>query len=493
MSSNSTIVRFHPAPNSRTSCWWTTAADIGGAESCSLVRCWRYGAAISSGSAPSRMRQRLAELHRPALELAQRAEQLLGGALLHLGHHRLGGCAAESLAHAQSGATGVPERQRRQLGGARHRLAGQVGHAAIVPAGTDGDVRSARGKGHTPGRWSLEVSTSRTRSAGAGGQGWVVERLEAGLERDRRAQRGGASALRVRGQVAGGPGRREGGQRGVHGLGHAVGPVAGRWPGRTARRAAARPGRPRRLVGVDAAQAGGPARARRTGRGRRGPRPAVTSRCGTPSRTSGSSRSRRGSPTPTRTCRARRGRAALRRGTGRPVVGEREAGAPAQRPQVVGQAGADRVAERRHRDLVDAAAGDGGRHPRRGPRGRGPPACGAPRRPRVLPAAGSAARRARSSAGGDAGTEQVVQHRRRHGVPGVRGRRVPGGWGRGRGGPRGRGRGRPGPRRATGGAGGCRAGAGRAWREPAPAGASRGAVLHRQATARPKKTCLSCF
>ena len=35
-------------------------------------------------------RQRLAELHRAALELAQRAEQLLGGALLDLGHHGLG-------------------------------------------------------------------------------------------------------------------------------------------------------------------------------------------------------------------------------------------------------------------------------------------------------------------------------------------------------------------------------------------------------------------
>ena len=47
-------------------------------------------------------REGLAELHRPALELAQGAEQLLGRALLDLGEHRLGGLAAQPLAEARA-------------------------------------------------------------------------------------------------------------------------------------------------------------------------------------------------------------------------------------------------------------------------------------------------------------------------------------------------------------------------------------------------------
>ena len=54
-------------------------------------------------------RQRLAELHRAALELAQGAEQLLGGALLDVGQHGLGRLAAEPLAEPQRAATGVPQ------------------------------------------------------------------------------------------------------------------------------------------------------------------------------------------------------------------------------------------------------------------------------------------------------------------------------------------------------------------------------------------------
>ncbi len=56
-------------------------------------------------------RDRLAHLHRPALEVAERAEQLLGGALLHLGEHRVGRGAAEPPAHAQRGAAGEAEGQ----------------------------------------------------------------------------------------------------------------------------------------------------------------------------------------------------------------------------------------------------------------------------------------------------------------------------------------------------------------------------------------------
>ena len=56
-------------------------------------------------------RQRLAELHRPALELPEHREQLLGGALLQLGGDGVGGPAGEPLAQAQRGAPGGPQGQ----------------------------------------------------------------------------------------------------------------------------------------------------------------------------------------------------------------------------------------------------------------------------------------------------------------------------------------------------------------------------------------------
>ncbi len=59
--------------------------------------------------AASKHRQRLTELHRAALELAQHGEQLLGAALLDLAHHRLGRLAAEPLAEPERVATGVPQ------------------------------------------------------------------------------------------------------------------------------------------------------------------------------------------------------------------------------------------------------------------------------------------------------------------------------------------------------------------------------------------------
>ena len=62
-------------------------------------------------------RQRLAELHRAALELAEHAEQVLGGALLHLGGDDLGGQAGDPLAEPERGAPGEAQRQRREPGG----------------------------------------------------------------------------------------------------------------------------------------------------------------------------------------------------------------------------------------------------------------------------------------------------------------------------------------------------------------------------------------
>ncbi len=80
-------------------------------------------------------RHRLAELHGAALELAEGAEELLGGALLDLAHDEVGVPAPEPLAEPERVAPGVPQGQRRQPRGARDSLAGQLGHVAIVADG----------------------------------------------------------------------------------------------------------------------------------------------------------------------------------------------------------------------------------------------------------------------------------------------------------------------------------------------------------------------
>src|SRR5687768_4374043 len=80
--------------------------------------------------------QGLAELHRPALELAERAEELLGRALLHVGQHGVGGLAPEAPAQAHGLASGVAQRQRRQACRAGGGLARELGHGLIVPCRT---------------------------------------------------------------------------------------------------------------------------------------------------------------------------------------------------------------------------------------------------------------------------------------------------------------------------------------------------------------------
>jgi hypothetical protein len=76
--------------------------------------------------------QRLPHLHGAALELAQHAEQLLGGALLDLGGDGLRVDPGDSLAEAQRGTPSEAERQRGELHGARHGATGYVGHPIIV-------------------------------------------------------------------------------------------------------------------------------------------------------------------------------------------------------------------------------------------------------------------------------------------------------------------------------------------------------------------------
>jgi hypothetical protein len=92
---------------------------------------------------------RLPELHRPALELAERAEQLFGGALLDLQHHGLGRLAAETLAEPDRVAPGEAERQRGQACGARGGLPGELGHGPSVTVGPN--------RGGMPAAWPQAV------------------------------------------------------------------------------------------------------------------------------------------------------------------------------------------------------------------------------------------------------------------------------------------------------------------------------------------------
>ena len=77
--------------------------------------------------------ERLAHLHRAALEMAEGGEQLLGGALLDLRGDELGGAATEALAEAERGAAGIGGRQRGETGrpgqaASRRRPLVRVGH-----------------------------------------------------------------------------------------------------------------------------------------------------------------------------------------------------------------------------------------------------------------------------------------------------------------------------------------------------------------------------
>ena len=95
-------------------------------------------------------RHGLAELHRPALELAEHLEQLLGGARLHLGGDDLGRPAARCGGRAR----GWPARRSPAAGpasltvraAARRGRSSTVGHCVLRPLAAAGDrpVRSAR-------------------------------------------------------------------------------------------------------------------------------------------------------------------------------------------------------------------------------------------------------------------------------------------------------------------------------------------------------------
>ena len=120
-------------PSSSASTLCTVAAGIGGAASCSLVSVARYGAASSSGSAASKTRQRLAELHRAALELAEDLEQLLGGALLRSRRRRPRPARPPTrLPSPTAVRPATPSGSAASLALRGHGAAGEVGHASIV-------------------------------------------------------------------------------------------------------------------------------------------------------------------------------------------------------------------------------------------------------------------------------------------------------------------------------------------------------------------------
>ena len=129
-----------PAPSSSASTRCTVPAGSGGADSCSLVSVARYGPGELRRQRRLEDRQRLAELHRPALELAEHLEDLLGGALLDLLRDDLGGAPADPLADPERGAAGEPQRQPGELDAAlhaapRHVIApvrGRLAHTVIL-------------------------------------------------------------------------------------------------------------------------------------------------------------------------------------------------------------------------------------------------------------------------------------------------------------------------------------------------------------------------
>ena len=91
--------------------------------------------------------QRLAELHRAALEFAQDAEDLLGGALLDLCGDDLGGTAAESLAQPERGPAGHAGREGGQLGGPGHGTPGEIIHSPILGQDAERLLQRHRGCG----------------------------------------------------------------------------------------------------------------------------------------------------------------------------------------------------------------------------------------------------------------------------------------------------------------------------------------------------------
>ena len=169
LSSNSANLSRQSGPSCSASTLCTVATGIGGAASCSLVSACRYGPAISSGSAASKHRQRLAELHRAALELPQDAEQLLGGALLDVGGDDLGG-------HARRPACRTRARSaRRSRGAARPAWRSGMPHDAGCRSPDHCDRRY--GASNRPGSPDVTAAMTPLRSPGRPAVGTAAARV----------------------------------------------------------------------------------------------------------------------------------------------------------------------------------------------------------------------------------------------------------------------------------------------------------------------------
>ena len=119
--------------------------------------------------------ERLPELHGPALQLAEHLEQLLGGLLLQLVAHLLGGRATDPAAQAEGRAAGEAEGQRGEPGAAAQAAAGDavvllVGRGVRPPV--PGATRPAgalgpRGEvvGHGRPFWSVAPTAQPDRAA----------------------------------------------------------------------------------------------------------------------------------------------------------------------------------------------------------------------------------------------------------------------------------------------------------------------------------------
>ena len=259
-------------------------------------------------------RQRLAELHRPALELAQDGEELLGGALLQLGGDRSAGRPAEPLAEPEGGAPGRPARA--------------AAAAELAPCGVTGpsSVSVLLAAHDAPSRGRSPASASRSAAACR-----LVQRAAPGAAVHARRRQTAGRARPSSSVASSGARRRRPGRRWVEDLpgrpapaGAAGGQQAGRpstarrglGRGAAGRRAGARRGSASRRCRSAAAQAAG-APGTTSGPTTPGLAAHVATRCGTPARVEPAASGSRGRPRRARARPGRRRRAGGQRAAGR--------------------------------------------------------------------------------------------------------------------------------------------------------------------------------
>ena len=216
--SNQTRWSFQSAPSSRVRISRTVMVGIGGAESCSRVRCSRYGAAISSGSAASKIDIAWPNFIAPPLRSprvrnscsAVRCWTSVSTDSAEAPPMRLPKPSAVRPAYPRGRAASLAVRAAALRGSSLtrhpHATPGHgCGHAPMVP---DNRVMRGARNSHTAGAW-----TSPPPLGGAG----------SASSRRVRDQRRRPAPVEVRDHVADRPGHRDGGEQGVGDVGRAVG------------------------------------------------------------------------------------------------------------------------------------------------------------------------------------------------------------------------------------------------------------------------------